>query len=123
MGGSEGIIDVKISHRGQPPSKLDIVVFLTTVKAQVLQQQHLPGFQLGDSLCDLPTNTRSDKFNRSAQPGSQLLSNRGQRQIFPSFPAGATQMGSQQQPPSSLQNELDGSESGQDPRIISDIPT
>ena len=50
MDGAERVVDVDLRQRRQLARKLVVVRFLLGVKAQVLQQQHLPFTQLSDQL-------------------------------------------------------------------------
>ena len=81
MDGAERVVDVDLRQRRQLARKLVVVRFLLGVKAQVLQQQHLPFTQLSDQLAHAVADAVVGEDHVAAEQPREHRARRFQRHL------------------------------------------
>ena len=108
----------KIRQAGQAGGQLRVVLLLAGFKANVLQQQDLPGLALRHGLFHLLAYHLVQLAHRPAQELGQVLGHGIKAQLRHHLPLGTPQVGNQDDAGAPLQEILYGGQNAPDPGII-----
>ena len=89
---TKSVIDVNIRQGGQGLGKLGVVLLLSGVEAQVLQEKHLTRLKLLSQLLNNGANEISDVDEGFPQKGFQADGNRLQTHLLHHFAVGPAQV-------------------------------
>ena len=126
MGRTEGVVDVDVGQRGQLLGEGRIVGLFLGVEAQVLQQQHLAGFQLPGQLVGYFADAVRRKGDVDAlaqllaEQDTQPVNHRTQRILRIGLALGAAQVRGQNHFGLAPQCVIDGGQRGHDAGVVGD---
>ena len=92
MRGAKGVVDIDIRQLGELHGEVGIVPLFTAVKAQVLEQEELPVFQIVDCGSRLFTDTIVGKRHTDPHQLRQPRRNGSQRERRIALPSGSAQV-------------------------------
>src|SRR2546422_6875171 len=104
MRSAEGIIDIKITKRGELAGETLIVRFLLGVEAEVFQEQALSILQTMDHLFHLTADTIRREVDRLVNQFGQSLSHRPEAQFGLFLSVGPPEMTHQNRAPAIIQD-------------------
>ena len=120
MGGTEGVVDVEVSDRGELLGKLRVVLLLLLVEADVLQQQHVSVAHGFDGGLDLRADAVVGLLDLLSEELGEAHGTRGQPELVLRSVLGASQVGAQDDLGTVVGQVLEGRDGGPDTGVVGD---